>query len=153
MTSQVYKWRKRLNGDAQAVGEWLESLPNLSAESILKEAKKKRSPAHGLFEWSDTEAAHQFRLVQARVMVQSLHVEIIDDENELIEVNAFIASSDRGKYVPVFRASDDELTAAEEKFLDFIGRLESRYSHLKMARPVIAAVRQVRQSANRRKAA
>ena len=153
MTRRVYKWRKHLHGDAQAVGEWLESLPDLSAASILKEAKKKRSPAHGIFEWSDTKAAHEFRLVQARIMVQSLHVEIIDEQNEVIEVNAFIASSNRGKYVPVFRASEDEISAAEARFLDIIGGLESRYSYLRIARPVIIAIRQVRQSTNRRKTA
>ena len=152
MTSRTYKWRRHLNGDAQAVGEWLEALPDLSADVIVKEARKKRSPAHGIFEWSDTAAAHEFRLVQARVMVQSLHVEVFDTQNEPIEVNAFIASSDRGKYVPVFEASENELTAVEAKFLDLISGLESRYAHLQMAKPVIMAIRQVRKYASRKAA-
>jgi hypothetical protein len=152
MTSRAYKWRRHLNGDAQAIGEWLESLPDLSADRIVKEAKKKRSPAHGIFEWSDTEAAHQFRLVQARVMVQSLHVEILGKKKEIVEVNAFIASTDRGGYVPVFQASESELTAAEEKFLNLIDSLESRYAHLQMAKPVIKAIRRVRKSALRKAA-
>jgi hypothetical protein len=151
LKNRIYKWRRHLNGDAQAIGEWLESLPDMSAERIIKEARKIRSPAHAIFEWSDTEAAHQFRMVQARVMVQSLHVEIVDAQNEVIEVNAFIQSADRGRYVPLFKATEDEVTAAEGRFLDLISRLESRYAHLQMAKPVILAIRQVRNSASRKK--
>lgn len=151
MSDRIYSWRKHLNGDAQAVGEWVESLSEKSADVIVREAKKKRSPAHGIFEWSDTEAAHQFRLVQARVMLSSLRVEVVNSKQEPIEVNAFISSSVKGEYVGTLDATDDELTAAEQKFLDLIYRLEERYDSLRLAQPVIRAIRQVRQSTARKK--
>lgn len=151
--SKVYKWRRHLNGDAQAVGEWLYTLPDRSAEAIVEAARKKNSPAHGIFEWDDSEAAKQFRLVQARVLVQSIDVEVVDGSGEVVEVNAFIASSERGKYAVIFEATEEELEEAEQKFLALIERLEQRYSGLALAKPVILAIRQVRKSASRRRKA
>jgi hypothetical protein len=151
--NRVYKWRRQLKADAQAVGEWLHALPDRSAEAIVNAARSKKSPAHSIFEWDDTEAARQFRLVQARVMVQSLDVEVIDGDGEVVEVNAFIAASDRGKYVPVFEASEEELTSAEQRFLDQAMAFERRYANLGIAKPVIMAIRQVRKTNGRRRKA
>lgn len=149
--NRVYSWRKHHNADAQAVGEWVESLSDSSPENILKLAQKKTCPAHDVFNWDNDEAARQFRLVQARVMVRSLKVEVINKKKEVISMDAFITSSDRGGYVPIFDATDEELTAAEERFLDLIARLEKRYEDLEVAIPVIAAIRRVRKSTARRK--
>lgn len=151
MSKRVYRWRRKLAGDAQEIGEWIYSLPDRSAEYIVDAAKSPKSPAHGIFEWNNSEAARQFRLVQARVLIQSLDVEIIDGEGETVEVNAFIAASDRGKYVAVFDASEEELSSAEQKFLGQITSLESRYAHLKIAQPVVMAIREVRKSTARKR--
>lgn len=149
--NQKYSWRKHQNADAQAVGEWLSSLSDVSAENIVKLAKRKNCPAHDVFDWSDESAAHEYRLVQARVMVRSLKVEIVNKKKEAVEIDAFIASSERGQYVATLEASDDELTAEEERFLGLIDRLEARYANLDIARAVIAAIRNTRKSAARRK--
>jgi hypothetical protein len=41
----------------------------LSAEMLVKEAEKKSSPLHSLFQWDEKRAAHQWRLQQARVII------------------------------------------------------------------------------------
>lgn len=41
----------------------------LTAENILDEAKKKKSPLHDFFDWDDSEAAGKWRLHQARLLI------------------------------------------------------------------------------------
>lgn len=149
--NRVYSWRKHHNADAQAVGEWLSSLSDVSADNIVKLAKRKTCPAHDAFTWDNDAAAHEYRLVQARIMVRSIKVEIVNKKREAVEVDAFIDSSTRGQYVDVFTASEDEFGIAEERFLKLIDRLEQRYSNLEIAYPVIQAIRNTKKTAARRK--
>jgi hypothetical protein len=39
----------------------------ISPHDVLREAENLSSPLHDYFEWDDDEAAHKFRLLQARV--------------------------------------------------------------------------------------
>jgi len=74
---------KELNGD------------KLLPEIVVKEAKKESSLLHNLFEWNDSEAAHQYRIWQARELIRCVVTYIkVDDEEK--EVNVFVSlSSDR----------------------------------------------------------
>lgn len=45
-----------------------------SADAIVKAAKVKRNPLHPEFTWDDSEAAHEYRLEQARYMMRNLVV-------------------------------------------------------------------------------
>ncbi len=49
----------------------------LTASGVLAEAENKSSPFHELFEWDDSKAAHEYRLIQAQI--------IIDAANEVME--------------------------------------------------------------------
>ena len=73
-----------LSGDAQAVGERLESIKLkakiLTPALVLKDASNIRSPLHGFFEWDDTEAAHKYRLDQAGHLVRSVVVTFEESE-------------------------------------------------------------------------
>jgi len=71
---------------AKRVGEHIELLRKqsrgeLTPEDILADAKNDNSPLHDYFEWSDTAAAHQFRLQQARGLIRAV-VAIYVDENK-----------------------------------------------------------------------
>jgi len=61
------------NTDARVLGETIKKLgPGLTPEDLLKEARKKRSAIHDLFEWDDQVAAEAFRLEQARYYLRSV---------------------------------------------------------------------------------
>ena len=65
--------------DAQEIGEELEKIKtkeNLTPISVVERAKNKKSILHKLFEWDDSEAAEQYRLQQARNIVNHV-VEVI----------------------------------------------------------------------------
>jgi hypothetical protein len=64
---------------AQVVGERLEQLRaeaggELTPDRVIADARNPNSPLHTLFEWNDSEAAHQYRLVQARALIRAVVV-------------------------------------------------------------------------------
>lgn len=67
----------------------------LTAESVLREARRKTSPIHSYFEWDDTEAANQYRLEQARRLIRRVRVTIFDTP-----VREFTFVPSTGSYKP-----------------------------------------------------
>lgn len=147
---RVYSWSRSYAVDAQVVGEIYYSLPTKTPEELLKVAAKKQSAIHSLFNWDDAKAAHEYRLVQARVMVNSLQVEITSIEGKQDRVQAFIGSSDRGSHVCVFEATEAELTENEQEFIREINGIRKRWKSLQLAHAVIQAIDSVNQRAARR---
>ena len=47
-------------------------------EVVLIEAKKSRNPLHREFTWDDSEAAHEYRLEEARRMIRHIEVVYVD---------------------------------------------------------------------------
>lgn len=82
----VFQFRDgcHLHGDAQAVGERLESIRAkqhaLTAEIVLKDARNIRSVLHSFFEWDDAKAAELHRLQQAGHLIRSIAVTFEDAE-------------------------------------------------------------------------
>jgi hypothetical protein len=85
MNRLEYAWRdgarlqKGARVPAQVVGERLERLRidldgELSPEAVVADARHPASPLHPLFEWDEIEAAHQYRLVQARALIRAVVV-------------------------------------------------------------------------------
>lgn len=65
------------SADANAVGAHLELLRQqcrgeLTPKDVLDDARNSNSPLHSFFEWSDTDAAEQYRLAQARGLIRAV---------------------------------------------------------------------------------
>jgi hypothetical protein len=150
-----YKWTRRFSVSPQVFGEFYYSLPKRSPEELLRAAKSKSAPVHKLFNWDDKAAAHEHRLLQARVMVNSLQVEIITQKGKPGHVLAFIRSSDRGRHVATLEASREELTEAMQECWRDMLAFRAKYKNLEIASSVIQAIDDVdrRVRRNGRKAA
>lgn len=48
----------------------------LLPEDVVKSARDPESPLHAYFEWDDTEAAHKYRMSQARGLIRRLKTEV-----------------------------------------------------------------------------
>lgn len=48
----------------------------LTPDDVVKDARSASSPLHSHFTWDDSEAAHQFRLEQARTLIRNVRVEV-----------------------------------------------------------------------------
>lgn len=95
-----YEWRKgsRISGvkpeDAAAEFEAIKRKHgSLKPEFVVRRAKSKRSPLHRCFDWDNRQAAEQWRLHQARTLIQSLTIRVLVDpksEREFEAVRAYV---------------------------------------------------------------
>lgn len=76
-----YQWKigSRIKVPAQKAGERIDGLREklgrgLTADDVLTDAEYSSSPLHDAFEWSDSKAAREFRLQQARHLLNCLIV-------------------------------------------------------------------------------
>jgi hypothetical protein len=113
----VYEWKNgsRIKADASKVGKEIASLgKEITAENVVRKARDDGSALHNCFEWDDSAAAEEYRLVQAREIMRSLVV-IIDKPDEpkgVTTVRAYenvdLAAKDSGEsrraYVPTAKA-------------------------------------------------
>lgn len=113
----------------------------LTAENVVDSARKRASPLHDFFEWSDSVAAQRYRLEQARHLMRCVVV-MYDDTLLKTDrpIRAFIAFEtqpeslrDDGRYVAMHQIlTDAELREllVDEALTEHI-RWEKRYAHLK----------------------
>jgi hypothetical protein len=147
-----YAWTKRYGVSPQVVGEIVERFPSNTAVNLVKEASRRASPLHKLFEWNNSRAAQQYRLIQARVMIASLRVEVVDVGGKVRNITAFVGSADRaGGFSPILEADDDELDAAEAQCFRQMLAFKSRWKGLQFARLVTSAIDATSATATRRK--
>ena len=62
----------------------------LTPELVLDAAKSKRSPLHSFFCWDNTEAANQYRLIQAAQLIRRIRVTYHPTEDRSVKVRAFV---------------------------------------------------------------
>lgn len=132
-----YAWAEgtRSGGsDPQEVGRELDRLRQehegaLTAEVVVRAAEKKSSPLHDMFEWDDAEAAHQYRLVQAREIIR--HIVVIDNGDKTPRRAYVQVSFDDGRaYVDTVEALKDSdlrvqvLNRARAEMESFIRRYQ-----------------------------
>lgn len=81
--------------DANVVGAHIEMLREkfrgeLTPEDILDDAKNDNSPLHSFFEWSDSAAAHQHRLQQARGLIRSVVAVYVREDKPAVKTRAYV---------------------------------------------------------------
>jgi len=89
------------HADPKAVGEHLELLRaqakgELTPEDVLADAASHNSPLHSYFEWSDTEAAKQYRLSQARGLIRAVVAVYISDDKPAVRAKAYVHIAESG---------------------------------------------------------
>lgn len=109
-----YSWKtgSRIKADPEKVGKELESILEVTPEKVLAKAKNKNSAMHQCFTWEDTEAAHKWRLEEARHIVKALVIlEPVDNGPQaVIQVRAFehITLDDRPVYMPIDKVLEND---------------------------------------------
>jgi len=143
-----YSWTRRYGVDPQVAGEIIQRAG--SADAVLVAAADPACPLHSLFEWDDSVAAVRYRLIQAREMIGSLRVEIVQPDKRVEHVAAFVNKVDKTGYVPVLEATSEQLTAAEKRFWAEASRFKAKWKGLQLARSIIEAINDTGQSVARR---
>jgi len=134
---------------AQEIGEALAKISEqekgrLNPKAIVDAARSNRHVLHKHFEWDDGLAAEQYRLVQARDIVASIHIEHEETENGVARAFLSIRDKDGVSYRTldeVIGSADLQskvLASAERDLLAF----ESRYRSLNDICELVRGVRQ-----------
>ncbi len=147
---RVYEWKGGYHAPkikAQVVGEHLDRIKeqrgSLTADIVLADAKRKRSPIHKVFDWNDTTAAHKFRLGEAGRLIRCINITHVDDHAVDGIVRAFVyVSSEADEYVNVVDAMSDPVMRAEviERAKREVMAWGARYEHLRKFSKLIAGI-------------
>lgn len=147
----VYKWRTyEQKVPAQVVGERIEQLDKeygeVTAQTLLDDARPEASVLHPLYEWNDTVAAEKYRLSQSGKILSELvavEVEIPDVpiEEPLRAFASISRKNEAGRYRPIVTIMSDtdmkkqvmdncraEIAAVERKYkglVDFAAILQA----------------------------
>lgn len=113
----TYAWRPgaRITLDAQVAGEELSRIERhnngrLDRKDVLEQARAPTNPLHPAFEWNDGEAAEQWRLQQASVLITCITTVVEKDGAVSAPVRAFVSvvrDEDRS-YVNIAHALSEE---------------------------------------------
>jgi hypothetical protein len=110
-----YAWKRKPKGAPKATvaGKYLAGLSRkhngISAEVLVCESRKARALLHRCFEWDNRKAAAKYRQVQAGTILRSLVVVVQQsDDEEPVQVNAFVNLEDAPEYLPVQVVMADE---------------------------------------------
>lgn len=147
----IYQWRDgaRIKTDAQVVGERLSVLESknggtLTAGLVLDDARSKKSPLHPEFEWNNETAAEEWRLQQARHLLNSIVVTYDEGPQEQEPIRAFVVVKENGDsyYSATYRVLSDEDQRHQliERALADLERVQRRYEQLTELGDVFKAI-------------
>ena len=118
----------------------------LKPEDVVAEARIETSPLHDIFEWDDTEAAHQYRIWQARQLIRVTVTYLPNGEGKT-PMRVFVSlTPDRSREGGGYRATADVLSNARMRAqllgdaLAEIDRFKAKYSALNELAEVFAAL-------------
>lgn len=138
--------------EAKAVGEHLELLRErfkgeLTPEDVIADAKNGNSPLHSFFEWSDSEAAHQYRLQQARGLIRSVVAIYAREEAPPIRTRAYVHINEPG--APHYREASHAMSLSKTRDMVLLNALnellqwQKKYKDLVEFASLFEAVQQV----------
>lgn len=132
----------------------------LQAGTVVDEARSKKSPIHGCFEWKNSAAAEKFRQDQARELMNSIEITIIEMEDDLDESTsipltiteatapAFVSAADGEGYHPIEIAMNDP--ELKEKILQKawsdLRAFHQRWKHLREFADVFTVIEKLEKS-------
>ena len=80
----------------------------LTAEGVLKEAKKKRHPLHNHFDWDNTKAAKRWRVHQANMLISQATVTLTEHEPKTVHAFVSIKTEEGRQFVHTVDAINDK---------------------------------------------
>ena len=150
----TYQWSSgaRIKIDPQTAGERLEAIRarkggQLDRRDVLADARKTRSPLHQAFEWEDSVAAEQYRLMQAGHLLRAITV-VFEDAPQSEPIRAFVHVSKGDDdaaftHISVALADADMKAQLLKQALAEIEGWRRRYAHLEELSIIFAAADEV----------
>ena len=113
--------------------EWLASKGPLTPQAVVKDAQKDTSPLHGEFEWDDAKAGYRWRIRQARRLIASVRLTVVNEER-IVSTVAYVrdpaATTRQPGYVKVTELQDDKARALTAMITE-VGRIDAYLQRLR----------------------
>lgn len=149
-TANKYAWRIESFGkgiDPDAAIKEIEKVEatygSLTPENLIKASEGKRSILHKLFEWDDNKAAHQYRLQQARNLINNIEIIVVSDGKQrtmpAFEIISLPANSGRA-YKQVIDMDLNEIEQVRESVKRDIAYLKNKLQNYTEFRDVTASL-------------
>lgn len=140
-----YEWRMKSFArgiDPDAVVAELERIENvygsLTAENVLRASESEDALLHKLFEWDDSKAAEQYRMQQARNIINNVEIRIIHDgEPRQISVYEVVNVGEQRVYKHIDQMSESEVEQVRRATLRNLNTLREKLSVYKEFRKVL----------------
>lgn len=145
-TKKAYAWKliglaKGVNiDDAVQELERIESLyGSLTPENVLKASKPKKAVLHSLFEWDNTIAGEQYRLQQARTIINNIEVKVIaNGQPKKVAVYEVIRQPAGKTYKSIQTMSSDDIEFIKERTKKELNILKNKLSfYQEMSKAVV----------------
>lgn len=118
----------------------------LDPKMVLDFASNEDTHLHSKFEWDDSKASYEYRLIQARKIIR-LELEVISNDKVEMRTKLFVSlKKDRrpgGGYRNIISvmSDDDRRTMLLEEAMAELARLRAKYSHLEELASIFAEVK------------
>lgn len=143
----------RHKSDPEAIGAEIEALAAtgvVQADAVVQRAEDPASVLHPCFEWNDVAAAREYRLAQARHLVNCLVLVQPDENNEPARVvRAFVCvrqEDERGKvYISTAAAMQDDMLRSQvlQQAFRELGWFKRKYGELTEFARLFAVVEEI----------
>lgn len=102
-------------------------------QTLVRDAESKRHPMHGEFEWDNSKGGHYWRVHQARNIINSIVVDVMDVGMQAYEVVIPVQNGERKGYYPIQEImSDDDLRGqVVKRAVSFIKHWQAKYNSYK----------------------
>lgn len=112
---------------------------------LVNDARSEESPLHPMFEWDDSIAAENYRIDQARGVLQAIRVQLTPGETP-VPAFVHVKINNEPGYAGIVRAMSDEEMKAQvlADALRQLASLQLRYDTLSELQPVWEALKAVK---------
>ncbi len=116
----------------------------LTAQTVLAASTPPDALLHSLFEWEDTRAATQFRLQQAREIINNVQVIVISDgQTRKIDVYEVVNKGTDRTYKDIRMLSDDEILQVKDEILKDLNIVKSKLSLYQRFNSIIPKIQEL----------
>ena len=131
----IYSWKIPIFSiPAQEAGEELERIKNvrggLTPEAVVAESRAEQATLHSCFEWDDKKAAENYRCQQAAQIIRSIVVTMEGQDNQPVEVRAFVAVGGDYKDIQTVVETPGYYQEMLKKALGELGAFQEKYKSL-----------------------
>jgi len=110
----------------------------ITAETVLKAASSKKSCLHDMFEWDDSRAAQQYRLQQARILINNIDIVFIsENEEQTVPAYEIIRNEQGQEYKNVETFTTDEVEQVKQNTIAALSGLKRKLAIYKQFNSVV----------------